>query len=528
MSKTKTSKRCFRVQQENLGDVCAYAKELLDRPDVNDETAKETVLTFEALMQKLMDWGLDENTDLEISGTHRLGEYRIKVAFEGKVFSRDEGTAFSIEDRILDAHDDKLDYSYHSGRNEISISVRRSSRKVLFACVIASLCAIIAYIPLRSLLDEQMRLTILYDYILPIETMYTNAALMVGAPMTFFSLLKNLTDTYVVSQRSSGIRQLQARTIATSALAILLAFVSFLIMMLFLFIHQDYSVALGSPSDWSFAEIVRSLIPPSIFEPFESILPVPLIVVALLVTYAMCSAGKYFNSLRYAMMTCYTLFSRMLHVVIAVLPLFCFVAVMDALVDSGFTGIFTLFFFLAVIYLGSLLLLLSYAIRLRAHGVKVIPFFRKLVPLLRENFRIGSVIDAAPYNIRYCTRVFKMSREMLERNIPVIAEINLDGNCFILMLFTLVFFFITSTTLPWLSIIVLALLILFLSLGAPNQPGSILIGVMIILMYMNSSEMLCAAIFAEAFLGSAQNLINVLGDMVMVAIEDSKERRSLE
>ena len=59
-----------------------------------------------------------------------------------------------------------------------------------------------------------------------------------------------------------------------------------------------------------------------------------------------------------------------------------------------------------------------------------------------------------------------------------------------------------------------------LSLGAPNQPGSILIGTLIVTMYLNSYDMLCAAICSEAFLGSAQNIVNVIGDIVAAAIED--------
>ena len=175
-----------------------------------------------------------------------------------------------------------------------------------------------------------------------------------------------------------------------------------------------------------------------------------------------------------------------------------------------------------------LVLFVSYAVRLRAHGIKVIPFMRKLGPLLRENASIGSAIDATPYNIRYCVKTFKMKRAMLERNLPVLAEINLDGNCFILMMFTLTFVFISGMEVPLLNFIGLGLLVLFLSFGAPNQPGSILIGTLIILMYFKSIDLLCAAIYSEAFLGIAQNLINVIGDIVMVAIEDSKEKAGEE
>lgn len=243
---------------------------------------------------------------------------------------------------------------------------------------------------------------------------------------------------------------------------------------------------------------------------------------ALLCTYALCSSGKYFNTLRHATMACYTLFSRMLYIVIAALPVFCLLAIMDVLLDSGFVNLLEIVAYFVVCGLGILLLFASYAVRLRVHGVRVVPFVRKLVPLVRENIRIGSAIDAAPYNIRYCSKAFDMNRGMLNRSLPVLAEINLDGNCFLLMFFSLAFVYATGTELSWFSFIGLAVLVLFLSLGAPNQPGGILIGMLIITMYLNTPEVVCAAIYLEAFFGIAQNAINVIGDIVMMAIDDGK------
>ena len=288
MFKAKRSERCFRIREGNLGEACKFADSLLTRKDVSDETAKETLLVFEALMQKLVDWGLDENTELRVSGSDWLGDFRIKVGFEGRVFARGEDDVYSLEDRILDAYDDRLGYNFRSGYNDISISVRRSRRTAIFACLVASLCAVVVYLPLSFLLDKGGQIDLLNNYVFPLETMYGNAMLMIGAPMTFFSLLKNLTDAYVVSQKASGIRQLQARTLATSVFSILLAFAACSVISFALLSNLDGSVSqYGGSVDRTFADVVISLIPPSIFEPFEAISPIPLIVVALLVTYAL-------------------------------------------------------------------------------------------------------------------------------------------------------------------------------------------------------------------------------------------------
>lgn len=77
-----------------------------------------------------------------------------------------------------------------------------------------------------------------------------------------------------------------------------------------------------------------------------------------------------------------------------------------------------------------------------------------------------------------------------------------------------------------LQIIGIAVLVLFLSIGAPNQPGSILIGMPIITFYLQANELIIAAIYAEVFFGALQNAINVVGDIVTVAIEEQKSMRS--
>lgn len=118
----------------------------------------------------------------------------------------------------------------------------------------------------------------------------------------------------------------------------------------------------------SFSELIESLVPDSIFEPFETIMPVPLIIVAMIVTYAFCTVGKYFDQMKKAIDACYTLFSRMLQVVMYAFPFFCFLALLYPLLGEGYE---TLLLILSVIALSaaSLVVLVAfYLIRLLMHS----------------------------------------------------------------------------------------------------------------------------------------------------------------
>ena len=71
----------------------------------------------------------------------------------------------------------------------------------------------------------------------------------------------------------------------------------------------------------------------------------------------------------------------------------------------------------------------------------------------------------------------------------------------------------------------ITMLVLVLSCGAPNQPGSILLGTLFVIMYLNSNEMLCVAFFLEVFLGSVQNIVNVISSVVTAAEEEAAQTK---
>ena len=116
-----------------------------------------------------------------------------------------------------------------------------------------------------------------------------------------------------------------------------------------------------------------------------------------------------------------------------------------------------------------------------------------------------------------------MDRKNLSYKLPILAQIGLDGNCLLLMLIAMVCVFMVGSAIHWTSIVAIAALVLFLELGAPNQPGGILVGTLIIITYLNLPDMLRMAIYMEVLLGSIQNLINVISDVVTM-VEDEGVR----
>jgi Na+/H+-dicarboxylate symporter len=176
---------------------------------------------------------------------------------------------------------------------------------------------------------------------------------------------------------------------------------------------------------------------------------------------------------------------------------------------------------LLVLALASLIVMLTYyIIRLLIRGVRPLPFLKKMIPLLRENARIASAFDAVPYNIRYCAKTYGFNRKRIEKSAPVLAQINLDGNCYLITVIAMLCIAMASTPLSIVDTAAVGILVLLLSLGAPNQPGSCLVGLTIVMIFLQADDLTTIALIAEVFLGGVLNLVNLTGDVVTMATEE--------
>ena len=504
-----------------------YVEETFERHHVSASIAFETMQLFEALFGEIASQVGDEGVEIELSSTNSLGHAVIKMVFPGKRFSVTEGDVFTDPDaKIIEAFSDKMSCSYRGGYNVIRITLCKSARSFVLPNLIAIVAALVLGIIFSFALDEAGHDFIALELIAPLQKLFTNAVLMIGAPMTLFSLLKNVTDSFIVSERHSSSGKLYITAIVSSVVAIALALVMGYVLARWVLTVSGITESndMGF-ANWSLSSAVDHIIPSNILEPFQSISPVPMIAVALLIAVALCNIGKSFGAMKYAIDACYDLFSAILGLVMASFPAAVFLLFLEVLMsDDGFARFMGLLLEAAVVFICTIPLLITYALRLKARGVRVGEFARKLGPLVKENFLIGSVIDAVPYNTRYCAKVFGFSRERIEKELTVLAQTSLDGNCFILMLLSTIFIFISNCPVSWINIAVIALIVLFLSFGAPNQPGSILIGMLMILTYLNFSAAISTALCFELFCGGLQNILNVISSVVTVAERESGEK----
>lgn len=497
---------------------------------INRVVRTETMMIFEALYHNLQEKLGGSTVPITLTAKQSLGDQKIILGFEGGMMDpMDSGAAFSPETQILKTYSDKFVYSYRYGYNRIEIDVRKSFQMTQIVCLIAAAVAVIAYFLMRENLEPSVQQGLLNNLIVPLEQLFANAVVMIAAPVTFFSLLKNQINASIVAEWNSTVKRLYRNSMISSVISVLLAiFAALIVSNLLSFTHDLLANAGTLQIKFTIKEIISNLVPSNIFEPFITISPFPLIILTLMVAYSLFSTGKHFDLINQLSDAAYVVFARMLGMIMFTLPFFLVMAFLDVLMNYGVKLLIFLPMVLVLVLASLLLLLLFYAVRLGVFGINPFHFLKQVIPLLKENYLINSSLDAVPYNIRWCVQNLKLNRKKLQESMPVMAQINLDGNCFLITLTALIFISVSGTGIDLFHIGSIGVLVLFLSMGAPNQPGSCLIGMLIIFYHMDAPQLMPLALFTEVMFGGMQNLINVLGDIVTIVVDDARIKKSKE
>ncbi|MCR5150904.1 MAG: hypothetical protein K6B52_06735 [Clostridiales bacterium] len=182
----KTLKIHARI--EDYQPAAGFIEGWLRRCRLSREIIAENSLVFETLFNDILLKGLPEDTEIKIETGFRIGNPVIKIGFAGARYVPISGDdpEKNIEYKIIKAYEDKLNYDYRQSYNIIHISIKRAFAPHLILCGTGFLLAIFVYALLLFATDSAARESLANNHIAPLETLFANAILMIGTPMTFF------------------------------------------------------------------------------------------------------------------------------------------------------------------------------------------------------------------------------------------------------------------------------------------------------------------------------------------------------
>ena len=502
-----------------------FIEDELTKRKVSKELIQENVLVFEELFLRIIDQKVaDSNITIWIK--ERISETRVMVDFGGRRFNinYDDVDEFNPGAIILSKYEEKIGYAYRSNENSIGIIARRTQDRMWIWSLIAVATAIVTYSILACTLDAGQQDFVCVNVVYRIEMLFGNAMIMISSPVTFFSLVTNVTDVYVKADRGRSLGSFFVRILKASSIAILVALLIYYVTRpLMNSIYQQAGMNEFENNSANFYSTFRgyflNMVPDNIFDIFITISPFPLVLIAFITSAAICSSNRHFDGIKSLNDNINAFFSRILYIIAMFMPIAAYLAILDSLLTSGFNTLFFIAILILFVLIGSALVMAIYLIPVARAGINPIEFVRTCMPLFIENFKINSSIDAVPFNTRFCNRHFGTDIKLLDKELPVLAQISQSGNSYMITLFSLMFMSFTGATLSITTVVMLAILVFILSIGAPGQPGSILIGLIIVFSFAGISfELMCVAIYIEVFFGRLLPLMNVFGDITSVVV----------
>jgi Na+/H+-dicarboxylate symporter len=385
--------------------------------------------------------------------------------------------------------------------------------------------SLITALLLRQVLPGAVVQWISVNLLSPVESLFISALMCITAPAVFVSIACSMFRFEGFSELERSGKTVVVTYLLTSVTA---AIIGVLIFRLF----QPGEVGVlalqagtGSVEVFSLLSILRSLIPPNVVEPFISVNSLQLMVVAMTIGTALTMSGKRVRHLKVLLEELDVLCGKVSSMVMCVVPVVVYCSTANALLSARAEVLSAIAELIPALMAGMAALLILYGLILViVAGLNPLPFMKKYVPAMKGVFLKGSSVAAIPINMRISRRQLGVPKSICAFSIPLGATINMDGNCICLTIISLFFARICGVAFGPNEIIVLLMLVLILSLGAPIAPGSLILCLVTLLTQMGIDISVISLVIGLNFiLEMLLGMVNSVGNVVVALLVARRE-----
>ena len=526
----------YPLNQNGVSKSLLFIEESLKELRLKKRDLMEALLISEETMLLLSEHA-PEDASIKVTVTRRMGVPRIRLIVPGTPVSLDEHlgtvsidqlgeeTENAIRSVMLRSYASSIKHRHSRSENILTIVTGIPERILANRTVASILLSLITALLLRQILPDAAVQWMSTNLLNPVENLFISALMCITAPAVFVSIACSMFRFEGFSELGRSGKTVVATYILTSIAAAIIGVVIFE-----LFRPGEIGVltlqaASGTVEGFSLLAILESLIPPNIVEPFISVNSLQLMVVAMTIGAALTMCGKRVRHLQILLEELDVLFSKVSSLVMYMVPVVVYCSTANALLSSHSEVLSATIELIPVLVAGMAALLVLYSLILvfGAH-LNPIPFLKKYVPAMKSVLLKGSSVAAIPINMRISRRQLGVPRSICAFSIPLGATINMDGNCMCLTVISLFFARICDVALGTNEIIVLLLLVLILSLGAPIAPGTLILCLVTLLTQMGIDISVISLVIGINFiLEMLLGMVNSVGDVVVALLVARKE-----
>ena len=526
----------YPLKQNGVSKSLLFIEETLKEMRVKKRDLLEALLISEETMLLLVEHA-PEDASIKVTVTRRMGVPRIRLAVPGDPVTLDEHIGTVSIDRLGEENEnairsvmlrnyaESIKYRHRRSENILTIVTGIPERVLAARTVSALALSLLSAVLFKQILPDAAIQWLIVNLLNPVETLFISALMCITAPAVFVSIACSVFRFEGFSELGRSGKTVVATYLLTSVAAAIIGVVTFE-----LFRPGEVGVLTtqasgGTGEGFSLLAILETLIPPNIVEPFISVNSLQLMVVALTIGAALTMSGKRVRHLKVLLEELEVLCGKVSSLVMYMVPLVVYCSTVNALLSSQAEVLSAMAELIPVLVAGTVGLLVLYClILIVAARLNPLPFLRKYIPAMKTVFLKGSSIGAIPINMRISRRQLGVPQSLCSFSIPLGATINMDGNCMCLTIISLFFVRICDVALGTNEIVVLLLLVLILSLGAPIVPGTLILCLVTLLTQMGIDISVISLVIGINFiLEMLLGMVNSAGDVVVALLVAQKE-----
>ena len=526
----------YPLKSDGICESLLFIEETLKKFRVKQRDLLEALLISEETMMLLCEHA-PENANIEITLTRQLGVPRIKLTAPGTPMALDEHlgtvsmdqlgaeTENAIRSVMLRSYSDSIKYRHSHAKNTLTIVTGIPERILATRTIAAIVFAAITAVLLRQIVPEAAVQWIIANLLGPAESLFISALMCITAPAVFVSITCSMFRFEGFSELGESGKTVVATYLMTSVAAVLIGMFVFE-----LFSPGEVGILSFQPGNdgaegFSLLAILATLIPPNIVEPFISVNSLQLMVVAITIGAALTMSGKRTRHLKVLLEEMDVLCGKVSSLVMRTVPIVVYCSIANTLMGSDLRVLTSAGELIAVLIAGMAALLVLYClILIFVVRLNPLPFLRKYVPAMKSVFLKGSSVAAIPMNMRISRRQLGVPKSICSFSIPLGSTINMDGNCVCLTIISLFFARICGVTFGTNELIVLLMLVVILSLGAPIAPGTLILCLVTLLTQMGIDISVISLVIGINFiLEMLLAMVNSVGDVVVALLVARKE-----
>lgn len=526
----------YPLKPNGVSEVLRFIEETLKSFRVKKRDLLEALLISEETMLLLSDHA-PEDAHIKVMVSRRMGVARIRLAVPGTPVTLDEhlgavsidqlgeATEEAIRSVMLRSYADSIKYRHSRSENILTIITGIPERLLATRTVAAIGLALLTALLFRQVLPDAAVQWISTNLFGAVESLFISTLMCITAPAVFVSITCSMFRFEGFSYLERSGKTVVITYLVTSVMAALGGMAIFQL-------FQPGEVGIlalpaggGAVQGFSLWGILETLIPPNIVEPFISVNSLQLMVVAITIGAALTMCGKRVQHVKTLLEELDVLCGKVSSLVMHMVPPIVFCSTADALLSSRVEVLLATAELIPALLAGMVALLVLYCLLLMvAARLNPLLFWKKYVPVMKSVFLKGSSVAAIPINMRISRRQLGVPRSICAFSIPLGATINMDGNCMCLTIITLFFARICNVPLGTNEMVLLLLLVLILSLGAPIAPGTLILCLVTLLTQMGIDIGAISLIIGINFvLEMLLGLVNSVGNVVVALLVARKE-----